>query len=52
LRWHGIVLLDNGMNCDEIAVVLLIYDDTVRRWYGLYGEAGLAGFARLGYGGR
>jgi hypothetical protein len=49
LRWHGIVLLDNAMSCDEIAAVLLIYDDTVRRWYGLYGEAGLAGLARPGY---
>jgi hypothetical protein len=37
------------MSCNEIAAVLLICDDAVRRWYGLYGEAGLAGLARPGY---
>jgi hypothetical protein len=40
------------MSCNEIAVVLLVDDDTVRRCYGLYGEAGLAGLARLGCEGR
>ena len=35
-RANAIVLLDRGMSCENIAAVLLIDDDTVRRWHGLY----------------
>ena len=48
-RANAIVLLDKGMSCEAIAAVLLIDDDTVRRWHGLYADAGLGGLARLGY---
>lgn len=48
-RANAIVLLDRGMSCDEVARVLLMDDDTVRRWYQLYQDGGLGGLARLGY---
>ena len=41
-RANAIILLDRGMSCEAIAQVLLIDDDTVRRWHRVYGEGGLA----------
>jgi len=50
-RANGLVLLDRGMSCEDIASVLLLDDDTVRTWYRLYrqdGIEGLTGFAFAG----
>jgi transposase len=48
-RANAIVLLDRGKSCEEVASVLLIDDDTVRRWHKLYEAKGLSGLAELGY---
>lgn len=48
-RANALILLDRGMSCDEVALVLLMDDDTVRNWHRLYQDDGLAGIARLGY---
>ena len=48
-RANAIVLLDNGMSCEAVAQVLLIDDDTVRRWYGMYQLGGLGALARVNY---
>jgi len=42
-RANAIVLLNDGWSCAEIAVALLIDDDTVRAWYDLYAEHGITG---------
>ena len=49
-RANALVLLDDGMSCEAIAKVLLLDDDTIRRWYGLYDEDGLEGLTRFGPG--
>jgi len=48
-RANAIVLLDKGMSCADVAAVLLIDDDTVRRWHGLYTSGGVAELKRSGY---
>jgi transposase len=48
-RANAIILLDRGMSCEAIAEVLLIDDDTVRRWHRVYQEAGLVGLAQSGH---
>jgi len=35
-RCNAILLLDDGLSCQQIAKVLYIDDDTVRTWYGQY----------------
>jgi hypothetical protein len=35
-RANALVLLDDGMSCEAVAKVLLLDDDTVRRWQGLF----------------
>jgi len=51
-RANALVLLDDGMSCEAVAKVLLLDDDTVRRWYGLFLEEGLEGLTRFDVGGR
>ena len=48
-RANALVLLDDGMNCEAIAKVLLLDDDTIRSWYRLYEEDGIEGLASFGY---
>ena len=45
-RANAIILLDRGMSCEAIGQVLLIDDDTVRRWHRVYEEGGLAGLVQ------
>ena len=42
-RANALVLLDDGMNCEAVAKVLLLDDDTVRTWHRLYEEQGITG---------
>jgi len=51
-RANALVLLDDGMSCEAVAKVLLLDDDTVRRWHGLFLEEGLEGLTRFDVGGR
>lgn len=48
-RANALVLLDDGMSYAAVAKVLLIDDDTVRTWHGLYEEDGIEGLASFGY---
>lgn len=48
-RANALVLLDNGMSCEEVAKVLLLDDDTIRTWYRRYSEDGLRGLTRFRY---
>jgi len=50
-RANALVLLDDGMSCEAIAKVLLLDDDTIRRWHGLFIEDGLEGLTRFEAGG-
>ena len=45
-RANALVLLDDGLSCEEAAKVLFLDDDTVRRWHGLFLEDGLEGLTR------
>ena len=47
-RANAIVLLDGGWSCAEVAAALLIDDDTVRSWHGLYAAHGLTGLVVMG----
>jgi transposase len=47
-----LLLLDDGMSCEEIAKVLYLDDDTIRYWYELYSEKGLSWLADFGHKGR
>ena len=51
-RANALLLLDDGMSCQEIAKVLYLDDDTIRYWYELYSERGLIWLADFGYKGR
>ena len=51
-RANALLLLDDGMSCEEIAKVLYLDDDTIRYWYELYCEKGLSWLADFGYKGR
>src|SRR6516165_5935548 len=35
-RANAIVLLNDGWNCEEVGSALLLDDDTVREWFGVY----------------
>lgn len=50
-RANALVLLDAGWSCEEIALALLLDDDTIRRWHGLFIEDGLEGLTRFDVGG-
>jgi transposase len=42
-RACALVLLDDGMSCEAIAMVLFVDDDTIRDRYQRYQEDGVAG---------
>ena len=48
-RANALVLLDDGMNCEAVAKVLYLDDDTIRTWHRLYQEDGIEGLASFGY---
>ena len=50
-RANAMLLLDDGMSCEEVAKVLYLDDDTVRSWAKLHGEGGVAGLMRFESGG-
>ena len=50
-RANAVLLLDDGLNCEEVAKVLFVDDDTIRSWRHLYEEDGLEGLTRFGAGG-
>ena len=51
-RANALLLLDDGLSCEEAAKVLFLDDDTIRRWHGLFLEDGLEGLTRFDVGGR
>jgi transposase len=48
-RANALVLLDRGMSCEDVAELLFIDDDTVRRWHRLYEQDGIEGLAGFGH---
>ena len=50
-RANALVLLDSGWSCEKVAGALLLDDDTIRRWRGLFIEDGLEGLTRFETGG-
>ena len=46
-RANALVLLDDGWSCEQVAAVLFVDDDTVRRWQALFLEDGLEGLTRF-----
>jgi len=50
-RANALVLLDDGLSCVQVAAVLFLDDDTIRRWHGLFLEDGLEGLTRFESGG-
>src|SRR5665647_39997 len=51
-RANALVLLDDGWSCENVARALLLDDDTIRGWHGLFVSKGLEGLARFEAGGR
>ena len=39
-RATALVLLDDGMSCEQVGKVLLLDDDTIRRWHGAFAQGG------------
>jgi len=50
-RANALVLLDSGWSCEKVAGAVLLDDDTIRRWHGLFIEDGLEGLTRFEAGG-
>ncbi len=50
-RANALVLLDDGMSCQEVAKVLLFDDDTIRAWYDLFEQGGVEGLTAFDMGG-
>lgn len=50
-RANALVLLDDGLSCERIAKVLLLDDDTIRRWHGAFAEGGRKALMRFETGG-
>src|SRR5271165_1451056 len=50
-RANALVLLDDGMSCQQVARVLLFDDDTIRGWYELFERSGFDGLTRFDMGG-
>ena len=50
-RANAVVLLDDGLSCQEVAKVLLFDDDTIRGWYELFEQGGVAGLTSFDMGG-
>ncbi|MEM7621071.1 MAG: IS630 family transposase [Pseudomonadota bacterium] len=51
-RANGILLLDDGLSCAQVAKVLYMDDDTIRYWYGQYMSCGIRWLGDFGYKGR
>src|SRR5262249_34709019 len=49
-RANALVLLDEGLSCQEVAHVLL-YDDTIRAWRKLFEQRGIEGITSFDVGG-
>ena len=50
-RANALVLLDDGLSCQEVAGVLLFDDDTIRSWYELFEQGGIEGLSCFAMGG-
>jgi len=50
-RANALVLLDEGMSCQEVAHVLLYDDDTIRGWRKLFEQRGIEGITSFDVGG-
>jgi transposase len=50
-RANALVLLDEGMSCQDVAHVLLYDDDTIRGWRKLFEQRGIEGIASFDVGG-
>ena len=50
-RANALVLLDDGWSCENVARALLLDDDTIRRWHGLFVSKGIEGLAHFEVGG-
>jgi transposase len=50
-RANALVLLDQGMSCQEVAHVLLYDDDTIRGWRKLFEQRGIEGITSFDVGG-
>jgi len=50
-RANALVLLDDGMSCQEVARVLLFDDDTIRGWHALFEQSGIEGLTAFDVGG-
>jgi transposase len=50
-RANALVLLDDGMSCQEVARVLLFDDDTIRGWRALFEQSGIEGLTAFEVGG-
>jgi transposase len=50
-RANALVLLDDGLSCEQVAKVLLLDDDTVRRWHSAFAEGGRKALLRFETGG-
>lgn len=50
-RANALMLLDDGWSCEQVAAVLFVDDDTVRRWHALFLEDSLEGLTRFESGG-
>lgn len=48
-RANALVLLDKGWSCKQVAVALLLDDDTIRTWHRLYEEDGVEGLVDFGH---
>ena len=51
-RANALVLLDDGLSCQEVAKVLLFDDDTIRGWHALFEQNGLEGLTAFDVGGQ
>ena len=50
-RANALVLLDEGMSCQDVAHVLLYDDDTIRGWRKLFEQRGIEGITSFNMGG-
>jgi len=51
-RANALVLLDEGMSCQDVAHVLLCDDDTIRGWRKLFEQRGIEGITSFDVGER
>ena len=50
-RANGLVLLDEGWSCQQVAHALLLDDDTIRSWRKLFEQRGIEGITSFDVGG-